>query len=117
LVPTCSSPAVTKGFGGWVHGTRGSIDWLVLRRLVLGSLPAAIVTLTLLHYFPEQRQMGALLLPALGVALLLTSIAMLFQRPLHRLGQRLRETRPDGFKLRSLGSPWSPARFSASWSR
>ncbi|MET0916974.1 MAG: sulfite exporter TauE/SafE family protein [Burkholderiales bacterium] len=90
--------AVTKGFGGWVHGARGSIDWLVLRRLALGSLPAAIVTLTLLHYFPEQRQMGALLLPALGIALLLTSIAMLFQRSLHRLGQRLRTTRPDGFK-------------------
>ena len=23
--------AVTKAFGGWVHGTRGSIDWVVLR--------------------------------------------------------------------------------------
>jgi uncharacterized membrane protein YfcA len=90
--------AVTKGFGGWVHGARGSIDWLVLRRLALGSLPAALVTLTLLHHFPEKRQMGALLLPALGIALLLTSVAMLFQRSLHQLGQRLRTTRPDRFK-------------------
>jgi len=90
--------AITKGFGGWVHGARGSIDWPVLRRLALGSLPAALVTLVLLHYFPEQRQMGALLLPALGIALLLTSVAMLFQRSLHQLGQRLRTTRPDRFK-------------------
>jgi uncharacterized membrane protein YfcA len=30
--------------------------------------------------------------------LLLTSIAMFFQRSLHQLGQRLRATRPDSFK-------------------
>ena len=90
--------AVTKGFGGWVHGARGSVDWLVLRRLSLGSLPAAMVTLVLLNIFPEERQAGALLLPALGVALAITSIAMLFQRSLHRLGQRLRTSAPNRFK-------------------
>ncbi len=95
--------AITKGFGGWVHGARGSIDWLVLRRLALGSLPAAIVTLTLLLYFPEERRTGALLLPALGIALLLTSIAMLFQRSLHRLGQALRTSEPDRFKRAQPG--------------
>ena len=31
--------SITKGFGGWVHGARGSIDWLILRRLCAGSLP------------------------------------------------------------------------------
>lgn len=90
--------AITKGFGGWVHGARGSIDWVVLRRLAAGSLPAAIVTLMLLHYFPEERRTGALLLPALGIALLLTSVAMLLQRSLHRLGQHLRTTSPGRFK-------------------
>ena len=90
--------AITKGFGGWVHGARGSIDWLVLRRLSLGSLPAALLTLALLNFFPEERQTGALLLPALGVALALTSMAMLFQPSLHRLGQKLRTTTPDRFK-------------------
>jgi len=95
--------ALTKGAGVWVHGARGSIDWLVLRRLTLGSLPAALVTLVLLHHFPEQRQMGALLLPVLGVALLLTSAAMLFQRSLHELGQRLRTTKPDNFKQAQPG--------------
>jgi uncharacterized protein len=95
--------AITKGFGGWVHGARGSIDWLVLRRLAAGSLPAAIITLTLLHYFPEERRTGALLLPALGIALLLTSLAMLFQRSLHQLGQKLRTTKPDRFKRAQPG--------------
>jgi uncharacterized membrane protein YfcA len=90
--------AITKGFGGWVHGTRGSIDWLVLRRLSMGSLPAAILTLLLIRYFPPDKGLKALLLPALGVALVLTSVAMLFQPRLHRLGQRLRTTAPDRFK-------------------
>ena len=90
--------AITKGFGGWVHGARGSIDWLVLRRLALGSLPAALLTLALLHLFPAERQATALLLPALGVALVLTSVAMLFKPTLHRLGRKLRTSAPDRFK-------------------
>ena len=95
--------AITKGFGGWVHGARGSIDWLVLRRLATGSVPASVVTLALLHVFPEDRKAGALLLPALGVALVLTSVAMLFQRRLHQLGQRLRTGKPDRFKSMQPG--------------
>jgi len=90
--------AVTKGFGGWVHGSRGSIDWVVLRRLAAGSLPAAVLTLLLLHQFPAERQAGVLLLPALGLALALTSVAMLFKPSIHRLGQRLRTSAPERFK-------------------
>jgi uncharacterized protein len=90
--------AITKIFGAWVHGTRGSIDWLVLRRLAMGSLPAAVLTLLLIRYFPPGKGLKALLLPALGTALALTSLAMLFQPRLHRLGQKLRTTAPDRFK-------------------
>jgi uncharacterized membrane protein YfcA len=90
--------AVTKGIGSCVHGARGSIDWLVLRRLAMGSLPAAMLTLAFLHYFPDERSVGAILLPALGGALALTSVAMLFQPALHRLGRRLRTNSPIGFK-------------------
>ena len=95
--------AVTKSFGGWVHGTRGSIDWVVLRRLAAGSVPAAALTLVALNYLPDQRQAAALLLPALGVALALTSVAMVFQPSLHRLGQKLRTTTPDRFKRAQPG--------------
>ena len=90
--------AITKGFGSWVHGTRGSIDWVVLRRLTLGSLPAALLTLAALHQFPAERHSGALLLPALGAALVLTSLAMLFKPSLHRLGRKLRTSAPERFK-------------------
>lgn len=90
--------SITKSVGVWVHGARGSIDWLVLRRLCVGSLPATLLTLLWLHYFPQSMELKSLILPALGAALLLTSAAMLFQARLHRLGQRLRATAPERFK-------------------
>lgn len=90
--------SVTKAFGTYVHGSRGSIDWLVLRRLALGSLPAAALTLLAIRHFPPERDIKGALLFALGVALALTSMAMLFQPRLHRLGQRLRISTPERFK-------------------
>ena len=41
--------AITKGVGVCVHGARGSVDWLVMRRLAAGSLPAAVLTLLMMH--------------------------------------------------------------------
>ena len=81
-----------------MHGARGSIDWGVLRRLWTGSLPAAMLTLLLLHYYPENKGLGSIIMPGLGVALVLTSLAMMFQSRLHRLGQTLRTTTPERFK-------------------
>ena len=91
--------SLTKSVGGWVYGRRGSIDWLVLRRLASGSLPAAALTVALLHYSPEQAGLRAAILPALGAALVLTCLAIIFQSRLHSLGQRLRSTDPGRFKL------------------
>jgi uncharacterized membrane protein YfcA len=90
--------SITKGVGTFVHGSRGSIDWLVLRRLAAGSLPAAALTVGVLHYFPDKELVRALLLPALGVALIATSVAMLFQPKLARLGRTLRTNSPTDFK-------------------
>ena len=89
---------VTKAFGAWVHGSRGSIDWLVIRRLTLGSVPSAVITLTWIAYFPPDRGLRAVLMPALAVALAVTSVAMLLQPKLHALGMRLRTRAPERFK-------------------
>lgn len=89
--------SITKGVGGWVHGAAGTIDWLVLRRLALGSLPAAGLALLLIrHYHLDQTH--ALILQALGATLALCSLAMLFKSRLHQLGQRLRTVAPVRFK-------------------
>jgi uncharacterized membrane protein YfcA len=89
---------VTKLFGAWVHGKSGSIDWVVLRRLALGSLPAAVVMLLLIHFFPPGNDVNSVLLPTLGFALVLSGVAMLWQRRLHDVGARLRTLAPQRFK-------------------
>ncbi len=42
--------AITKLVGGSVHQARGRIDWQVLRRLWLSSLPAAVATVLWFRY-------------------------------------------------------------------
>lgn len=90
--------SVTKIAGVWSHNARGSVDWVVLRRLSAGSLPAAGLTVLGLYYFPDKRDMATLILPALGIALIITSVAMLLKKPLHRLGRHFRTTAPERFK-------------------
>jgi uncharacterized membrane protein YfcA len=90
--------SATKAVGVGVHGARGSVDWLVLRRLCMGSIPAAALTLVVLYAFPEGKSLTSLIMPALGIALVLTSLAMLLKQPLHRLGRHFRTTMPERFK-------------------
>ena len=33
--------SITKSLGGWVHSRNGTVDWTIVKRLSLGSLPAA----------------------------------------------------------------------------
>ncbi len=90
--------AITKFAGTLVHGSRGSIDWMVLRRLCYGSLPAATVTLYVLHGQRIDGEVQTVILRTLGVALVLTSLSVLCKQQMHALGRRLRVDRPDSFK-------------------
>ena len=90
--------AITKMVGGAVHNRRGSVDWQVLRRLALGSLPASVLTLLWLHQTGIGQVKHGLILNALGGVLLLTAVAMVFKKRTHALGQRLRSTAPEKFK-------------------
>ena len=40
--------AITKMVGGGIHNSHGSTDWKVVRRLAIGSIPAALLTLVFL---------------------------------------------------------------------
>ena len=88
--------ALTKSVGSWVHGVRGAVDWLVLRRLWVGSLPAAVLTLVLLNNTTYAKELAKFILPALGVAIVLTGSIMLASR---QLNERLSTTGfPDRYK-------------------
>jgi len=72
--------AATKVAGTAVHGANRSVDWTVVRRLALGSIPATLVTIWLLHTLGAPNAGTARLMSfSLGIALLLTAVSLLFR--------------------------------------
>lgn len=69
--------SITKMFGAGVHSVQRRVDWPVVGRLALGSLPAALLTLAWLHGQDERGPGDALILRLLGVVLVLTALAMI----------------------------------------
>jgi len=74
--------SVTKTVGTAVHGSRQTVDWRIVRGLACGSVPASILTLLTMYFQRIDSAHSSLILNLLlGIALLLTSIAVFF-RPL-----------------------------------
>src|SRR3569832_366334 len=90
--------AVTKITDTRVHNSRGLIDWQVARRLWLGSLPASGLTTLWLATSTVDAHSAHWVKSAIGIAILLTATAMLFQKQLHELGRRLRAGDAEHFK-------------------
>lgn len=72
--------AITKSVGGIVHHRHGGVDFQVLKRLCMGSLPAAVVTLLFLAFGDISQVKDGLILHMLGWVLIMTSIATLFRQ-------------------------------------
>ena len=74
--------AVTKAGGTLAHGLKGTVDWTITRRLASGSIPASAATLLLVGRFVPGGIEGAaaLIKVSLGVALLLTAVAIVFRK-------------------------------------
>jgi uncharacterized membrane protein YfcA len=81
--------ASTKIAGSLVHGARATIDWTIVRRLASGSVPAAVITLLVgsRPALPPGKANHAIL-TVLGVMLILTALATLFQTRLAALARR-----------------------------
>ena len=80
--------SLTKAGGVWVHGRRGSVDWKLVRRLSIGSLPAAFLTVLGLNALGVENQVfSGLITGTLGVALILTALALFFRYQLAHLGK------------------------------
>jgi uncharacterized membrane protein YfcA len=72
--------AATKATGTLVHGLKGSVDWQITLRLAAGSVPAATITLILLHrYGMDTPGASRLIQVVLGAALLVTAVALVFR--------------------------------------
>ena len=89
---------LTKIVGTAVHHNAGTVDWRVVRRLACGSLPAAALTLVWMNGSGAGRISDGALIGAVGIALLVTALGMLFKERLHAFGRHLRVDLPERFK-------------------
>lgn len=82
--------SVTKAGGTLAHSLKGTVDWTITRRLAAGSLPAAAITLFAMHQFAPGGIGGAakLISAALGVALVLTALSLVFRSRIQVFAQR-----------------------------
>jgi uncharacterized membrane protein YfcA len=77
--------AITKIAGSAVHGSRESVDWAIVRRMMLGSVPAALATLFLLSHVGEIGQSAEkIILLTLATLLAVTAIGVLSRQWLFR---------------------------------
>lgn len=75
--------ACTKSVGAAIHARSGTVDWRVTGRMAAGSLPAAAATLLVLHQLHvHTAAVSRVITPVLAVAILLTALLLLFQKPL-----------------------------------
>jgi uncharacterized membrane protein YfcA len=97
--------SLTKTLGGWVHGRKGSVDWKVVGLLGIGSLPAAVVTISLLKYLSlDEKTLRGLVTGVLSVALLLTAAALLLKDWIKKFARR-----EDGTVVYELHHRYLPA--------
>ena len=75
--------SVTKSVGIFAHGKLGNIDWKIVQLLALGSVPASIATVLYLRTLNvESTEAIATIKFWLGIALIVTSFAVLFRNKL-----------------------------------
>lgn len=96
--------AVTKAGGTLAHGLKGTVDWTITKRLATGSIPASALTLLALGYFAPGGIGGAvsLIKVALGVALLLTAVAIIFRKKIQDFALKHSEGRENPQRTAAL---------------
>lgn len=89
--------AVTKSGGTIAHGLKGTVDWRISGALALGSIPAATATLLFVHHFFPGGIGGAskLISFALGIALVLTAVSLIFRQKIQAFGARFAPARAN----------------------
>jgi len=77
---------LTKVSGSVAHHLEGHVDYHITKRLLLGSIPASILTMVYMHVEGVHKSGQSTLALALGIALLLTALTVAFRPVWHRVG-------------------------------
>lgn len=91
--------AITKTGGVFVHhGNHKSVEWRIVGLLAAGSLPASVATLFVLnHYAKIGKEITHVITFSLGIALILTALALIFRSKLQKAGKSSEEHVPGRF--------------------
>ncbi|HSM95119.1 MAG TPA: sulfite exporter TauE/SafE family protein [Rhizomicrobium sp.] len=89
--------SITKASGSVVHGYNRTVDWRVVGRLALGSIPATALTIAALYFMNvDSKETQLLITRVLGFALFFTAISLLIRKPLMRwYADHVPEMRPE----------------------
>jgi uncharacterized membrane protein YfcA len=75
--------AITNTSGSLVHGFNKTIDWKVVGRLALGSVPTTALSILLLYVIGAESSRGhEIVTKVLGLALLVTAFLLFMRKPL-----------------------------------
>lgn len=75
--------AITKSSGIYVHQKKRNIDWRITFLLAAGSVPAALLTLAVIHHIGfDSKSVDSMIKTALGVTMMLTALAIVLKQHL-----------------------------------
>lgn len=81
--------SVTKSVGIFAHGKLGNIDWKIVRLLAYGSVPSSIITTLYLRNLDIASDGSVDTIKFwLGIALLITSLSVLFRNQLAKFSKK-----------------------------
>ena len=88
--------SATKTVGTLVHGLNHTVQWRIVARLAVGSVPATALTLLVISHYDLSGSTAAIIISnVLGVMLLLTAASLIFRRQfLAFAGMRLLAVQP-----------------------
>ena len=88
--------AVTKTAGSASHHRAGHVQWRIAALLLAGSIPASLATMALMNCTGVTKGWAATLTSSLGIALLLTAVAVVYKQAWQAVGLRLERWITEG---------------------
>jgi uncharacterized protein len=90
--------AITKISGSVAHHHSGHVQWKLTGFLLLGSIPASLGTIALMHFTGITKGWASALTFSLGIALLITAVTVAYRQAWHAVGLKLERWIPDNRK-------------------
>src|SRR5574343_967666 len=87
--------ALTKLGGSVAHHRHGHVDYRITRLMLMGSIPASLATVALMHFTGVTKGWAHALTFSLGIALLLTAVVVAYKQAWQALGLRLERWLPE----------------------